>query len=69
MSEKEKLALVQKREGSINMVVINAKDVPKGDIDYLARGVLAEIEAFFDDQEVKEDFEKWKQEQKLVVAV
>ena len=51
------------------MVVINAKDVPKGDIDYLARGVLAEIEAFFDDQEVKEDFEKWKQEQKLVVAV
>ena len=51
------------------MVVINAKDVQKGDIDYLARSVLAEIEAFFGDPKVEEDFEKWKQEQKLVVAV
>lgn len=51
------------------MVVINAKDVQKGDIDYLARSVLSEIEAFFDDPKVEEDFEKWKQEQKQGVAV
>ena len=51
------------------MVAINAKDIPKGDIDHLARSVLAEIGAFFDDPKVKEDFEKWKQEQKLGVAV
>lgn len=51
------------------MVVINAKEVPKGDIDHLARSVLAEIGAFYDDPKVKEDFEKWKQEQKQGVAV
>ena len=51
------------------MVVIDAKEVPKGDIDHLARSVLTEIEAFFDDPNVKEDFEKWKQEQRQGVAV
>ena len=60
---------VSGEKGGVTMVIINAKDVPKGDIDYLARSVLAEIEAFFDDPKVEEDFEKWKQEQKLVVAV
>lgn len=50
------------------MVVINAKEVPKGDIEHLARSALAEVAAFFENPDVQADFEKWKAEQ-MGVAV
>ena len=44
-------------------IQIDATAIPKGDIDYLARGVLAEIGDYFEEPEVKADYEKWLQEQ------
>ena len=48
---------------------IDTAAIPKGDIDYLARGVLAEIGDYFERPEVKADYEKWLQERKKKAAM
>ncbi len=50
-------------------IQINAAAIPKGDIDYLARGVLAEIGDYFERPEVKADYEKWLQDRKKKAAM
>jgi len=62
---------MKKRKGRENMpkMQIDAAAIPKGDINYLARGVLAEIGDYFERPEVKADYEKWLQERKKEAAM
>lgn len=52
----------------MEMVEIDASKMPKGDIEYLARSVLADIGNYFEDPKVQEDYAKWLEERKEVAV-
>lgn len=50
-------------------IQIDAAAIPKGNIEYLARGVLSEISDYFENPEVQDDYEEWLRERKKKEAV
>ncbi|MFR6290257.1 MAG: hypothetical protein ACLUKQ_02275 [Peptococcaceae bacterium] len=48
----------------MNTITIRVSNIPKGDVEYLARGVLASIGEYFAEPKVQEDYEKWLAERK-----
>lgn len=44
---------------TVATITIEVSKITKGDVEYLARGVLTSIGEYFADPKVQEDYEKW----------
>ena len=49
-----------------NEKIVLKSDIPKSELESLARCFLPDIQAFFETEEGKKEYEKWKAEQETL---